>query len=65
MIAKGSGQREDNRKEEAGTPSTQEDELDKTLADSFPASDPPAAVAKGTTANPRAHEKESARKPGQ
>ncbi len=34
-----------------------DDELDKALADSFPASDPPAPAIKGTTANPKADEK--------
>jgi hypothetical protein len=36
---------------------TREQELDDALAGSFPASDPPAPVVKGTTANPGAQEK--------
>jgi hypothetical protein len=39
------------------TPKPAEDELDKALADSFPASDAPAPAIKGTTANPMPHEK--------
>ncbi len=46
------------RTEEADKPgSGREDELDRALADTFPASDPPAPVTKGTTANPRPSEK--------
>jgi hypothetical protein len=36
-----------------------DDELDAALADTFPASDPPAPVSHGTTSNPRPHEKDS------
>jgi hypothetical protein len=39
-------------------PKPAEDELHKALADSFPASDPPAPAIKGTTANPMPHEKD-------
>ncbi len=45
------------KKEEAERPKPHEDELDRMLADSFPASDPPALVSQGTTSNPRPHEK--------
>jgi hypothetical protein len=43
--------------EEAEALQTPEDELDEALADSFPASDPPSPVVKGTTANPAPDEK--------
>jgi hypothetical protein len=45
------------KQEEADAQQTPEDELDEALADSFPASDPPAPVVKGTTANPAPDEK--------
>lgn len=45
------------KQEEAEALQTPEDELDGALADSFPASDPPAPVVKGTTANPAPDEK--------
>ncbi len=39
------------------TPKSTEEELDKALADSFPASDPPAPVITGTTASPQSQDK--------
>lgn len=48
---------DEKKKQEAEKPKPHHDELDKALADSFPASDPPAPVAKGTTSNPRPDEK--------
>jgi hypothetical protein len=45
------------KREEAEKPKAHQDELDRSLADSFPASDPPAPVVKGTTSNPKPHEK--------
>jgi hypothetical protein len=42
-------------------PKSAEDELDEALADSFPASDPPAPAIKGTTTNPMPREKDKAR----
>lgn len=45
------------KKEEAEAAKRQEAELDKALADSFPASDPPAPAIKGTTSNPKPDEK--------
>jgi len=45
-----------NTKEEACR-KQREDELDRALADTFPASDPPAQISKGTISNPRPQEK--------
>ncbi len=62
MIAKTSepkkhpARKKPQRQEEMRKPA--EDELDQALADSFPASDPPAPAIKGTTANPAPHEKD-------
>ncbi|MBI4724709.1 MAG: hypothetical protein HY765_06950 [Rhodomicrobium sp.] len=41
------------RKEEAERPKFDYDELDRALADTFPASDPPAMVVKGRACSPR------------
>ena len=49
--------RKHTKKEEAEWPAPLEDGLDRALADTFLASDPPAVVIKGTKSNPRAHEK--------
>jgi hypothetical protein len=65
MIAKTSepkkhtARKKPQREEEMPKPA--EDELDQALADSFPASDPPAPAIKGTTANPMPHEKDKAK----
>ena len=48
---------ENGKKEDAEELPEDNDDLDKALEDSFPASDPPAPVVKGTTANARPHEK--------
>jgi hypothetical protein len=45
------------KQEEAEALQTTDDELDEALADSFPASDPPAPVVKGTAANTAPDEK--------
>jgi hypothetical protein len=52
--------RRHRKKEEAECPKPHHDELDEALAGSFPASDVPAPVSRGTTSNPRPHEKEEA-----
>jgi len=54
------GNRELRKRQEAEKPKPHHDELDEALAGSFPASDPPAPVAKGTTSNPKPHEKSRA-----
>jgi hypothetical protein len=41
----------------AKTAKPREDPPDQALEDSFPASDPPAQVSKGTISNPKPHEK--------
>lgn len=48
---------ENGKKEDAEKLPEDNDDLDKALEDSFPASEPTAPVVKGTTANPRPHEK--------
>ena len=48
---------EPNKQSEPQAQTSIDDELDKALADSFPASDPPAPAIKGTTANPKPEEK--------
>ncbi len=53
-----------NSPQEEEKPNSTEEELDKALADSFPASDPPAPAIKGTTANPMPNEKDNAGKNG-
>jgi hypothetical protein len=52
------------KREEAEKQKPHHDALDRALADSFPASDPPAPVAKGTTSNPKSHEKRNGKQPG-
>ena len=51
-----SGNKRRRKKEEAGQ-EPPEDRLDQDLADTFPASDPPAQISKGTISNPKPHEK--------
>jgi hypothetical protein len=45
------------KRQEAEKEKPHHDDLDQALAESFPASDPPAPVAKGTTSIPKPHEK--------
>jgi hypothetical protein len=50
--------REAQAEKEQQKPKREYDDLDEALADTFPASDPPAPVVHGTTSNPRPAEKD-------
>jgi hypothetical protein len=54
------------RKKEEAEERLEDLQLDQALADTFPASDPPALISMGTISNPNPHEKRSGRqgKPG-